>query len=52
MTGKRQYLPLEIKFCEVKLTDVITTSLPDTNDAYEGEMDWNSNAGEWNMLVQ
>lgn len=38
---KKKYLSpiVSIRYPDVK--DIITTSLPDTGDEYEGEMDWN-----------
>ena len=40
-TEKKKYLSpiVSIRYPDVK--DIITTSLPDTDDEYEGEMDWN-----------
>lgn len=40
-TEKKKYLSPTVSIRYLVGTDIITTSLPDTGDEYEGEIDWN-----------
>lgn len=39
--NSEKYIPPVIEICYPKTVDIVTTSLPDTGDEYEGEIDWN-----------